>query len=112
MNLLNTIKGTALNKDKARVWVESSKLANYGFTRHAPITITLHTHNFSGIGYRGITIKLDDAGSRKVAGRERNGKSIQILDICFPIAQREAMFNGAEKLNVHIDHGIIVITAA
>jgi hypothetical protein len=104
MILLNTIKGTALNKGSARTWVESVKLARFGFHWHAPVTITFNDDN--------ITITLDDAGSREVAGRSRNGKEIPILDICYPVAQRNAMFNGADKLAVNIDQGIIIITAA
>ena len=103
MYQLNKIKGTALNKGRARVWVESSKLADYGFKRGEPITITHNSDN--------ITITLDSNGKRKVAGRERDGKQIGILDICYPLATRDAQFGGAAKLSVNAFFGIIVITA-
>lgn len=99
-----TIKGTAMNKDRARVWVESADLAGYGFARGAPVNIYFHSDR--------IVVQLDPQGSRKVAGRERNGRRISILDICFPASKREAMFNGAERLNVEAVQGQITITAA
>ena len=100
---LNIIKGNALNKGRARVWVESSKLVDYGFKRGEPITIT---HNADD-----ITIRLDSNGKRKVAGRERDGKQIGILDICYPLATRDAQFGGATKLLVEALFGVIRITA-
>ena len=104
MKLFSTIKGTACNKDRARVWVESSKLGEFGFTRHTPIMVRFECD--------GIVITVDPAGTRKVAGRERNGKAISILDICMPMQQRADMFCGAEKLCVFIDQDIIVIRGA
>ncbi len=100
---LSAIKGTALNKGKARTWLETGKLAKYGFERHAPITVTFGTES--------ITVRLDDNGKREVAGRVRNGKAIQILDLCEPLADRDARFNGAEKLEVLVSFGLIVIRA-
>lgn len=99
-----TIKGTARNKDRARVWVESDKLAGFGFARHAPITIYMHSDR--------IVVELDPEGKRKVAGRERGNRRISILDICFPAAQRDEMFNHADKLAVQVEQGRIVIKAA
>lgn len=102
MHHLSSIKATAMNKDRARVWVESTQLAVYGFDRHTPITIQI-------IEGDRIDITVDPVGARKVAGRERNGKSIQILDICMPPALRDSIRNGADKLQVWIEFGHIEI---
>lgn len=101
--LLMTIKGTALNKGRARVWIESDKLAQYGFTRGARIDITLRADS--------IAVALNDSGARKVAGRERGGRTICILDICFYNAQRAAMFHGAAELEVYARYGVLIIRA-
>ena len=103
-HLFSTIKGTAMNKNRARVWLESAGLAEYGFARGERITIKYWQD--------AIVITLDPEGARKVAGRERRGKSISILDICFPAEQRDAMFNQAAELDVHIMHGTIIIREA
>ena len=98
METLSLIKGTACNRGRARVWVESKRLSEFGFTRGAPITIDLNGD--------GIVVRLDPNGKRKVAGRPDK----QILDICFPLEQRADMFCGAAKLRVGIEQGLIVIT--
>jgi hypothetical protein len=103
MNYINSIKATAMNKDRARIWLETPKLAQYGFSRHTPITITIDMAD------RTITIDIDPDGDRVVAGRVRNGKAIQILDICMPHADREHLRYGADKFNVYARHGRIVI---
>ena len=102
--LFSTIKGTAMNKDRGRVWIESERLADFGFERGARIEVR--------IGAQCIRIETDANGSRKVAGRERGGRTICILDICMPAEQRAAMFNGASQLAVNIMHGCIFVTAA
>lgn len=103
MDFINSIKATAMNKDRARIWVETAKLAQYGFTRHTPITITVDKAEHT------ITIAANPDGDRVVAGRERNGKAIQILDICMPHADREELRAGADKFNVYAQQGRIVI---
>ena len=99
MNLLSIIKGTALNKGRARTWIENPGLADYGFTRGERVTITLDSAS--------IAVRLDPNGKRVVCGKADK----PLFDICYPAAQRTAMFQGAAKLQVHIDHGHIVITA-
>lgn len=103
---LRTIKGTATNKSRARVWLEvpQAELMPFGFARGEHVTITLHAD--------AITVELDPAGKRKVAGRARGGRTICILDICFDATQRDAMFHGAAELLVSIEPGRITITAA
>jgi len=103
MEYLTSIKSTAMNKARARVWLESNKLADYGFARHTPIKIELIT----SAGY--IRVTADPNGDRKVAGRERNGKAIQILDICMPVETREQLREGADKFRVYIKYGEITI---
>ena len=97
--LLMTIKGTALNKGRARVWVERS-LSEFGLSRHTPITIVFESDC--------IVVTADPAGKRKVAGRP--GK--EILDICFPVEQRAAMFGGSDRLAVFASFGKLVIRRA
>ena len=96
-----SIKATAMNKDRARVWVESAHLPLFGFVRHAPIDIV--------IGSDQITVTLSPSGSRKVAGRVRNGKAISILDICMPVSQRDAIRSGRDTFTVTISQGLITI---
>jgi len=100
--LTMSIKATAMNRDRARVWVESSKLPAYGFVRHAAISVD--------VSDTAITVSLDPAGSRKVAGRERGGKAISILDICMPVSQRDAIRGGSDVFSVSITDGLIVIS--
>ena len=105
LDILTTVKGTACNKDRARVWVEvpEAKIAPYGFHRGDRVEIERYSDH--------ITIRALPQGSRKVAGRQKKGATICIFDICFPMAEREAMFNGAERLVVLINNGEIRITA-
>jgi hypothetical protein len=103
--LLRTIKGTAMNKGRARVWLEvpQSEIAAYGFARGERIEIEFYENH--------ITARALEQGRRKVAGRVKNGKTICILDICFDDAQRSAMFKGARELQVWISKGHIRFTA-
>jgi hypothetical protein len=101
MQSLMNIKGTALNKGLARTWIESDKLVQFGFVRGAAINVEY--------GTSAIVVTLDDNGKRKVAGRLRNGKAIQILDLCETVEARDKRFKGAEKLEVLACLGCIVI---
>jgi hypothetical protein len=102
MDIIKRIKSTAMNKGKARVWVEGD-LSAYGFERGTPITITV----LQG----GIQITVDSNGKRIMAGRtnKNTGKSIQILDICMPNSEREAIRCGAAKFTVYARVGQIWI---
>ena len=104
---LGDIKGTAMNKGRARVWLEKaqSELCKFGFLRGEPVDIV--------IGESAITVRVDSHGKRKVAGRvKKDGKVICILDICFPAEKRLAMFAGADRLQVWAGNCEIVICAA
>ena len=85
-----------MNKGRARVWVERS-LSAYGLSRGTPITISFESDC--------IVVTADPAGKRKVAGRPDK----EILDICFPVEQRDAMFGGADRLAVYASFGKLVI---
>ena len=97
--LLCTIKATAMNKQRARVWLERSEaeLAPFGFARGERINIDISDF--------GIIVTASENGARKVAGRP--GKCI--LDICMPQEQRERMRGDAERFDVLIGNGRIVI---
>ncbi len=56
-----------------RIWQEGKNLTDFGFTRYRRYTRTYK----DGV----ITMKIDADGSLKVAGRERAGREIPIIDI-------------------------------
>ena len=100
MELLTTVKGTALSKGKARTWLElpQSKLAGFGFARGNRIDVSF--------GSTGIDVTVNEKGARKVAGRVKpDGTVICILDLCCSLEQRAAMFNGSERVSVYVDNG-------
>ena len=101
---LMSIKATAMNKGRARVWLESSKLGAFGFTRGTPITVTVYSSR--------IVVSVDPRGDRIVAGRDRGGKSISILDLCMPNAQREAVRGDSAKFSVYAEQGLLTIVGA
>ena len=64
------------NRGMARIWIENSTLAQYGFERGATISVDIEPNL--------IRIYADQYGLREVAGRVRNGKAISIIDINNP----------------------------
>ena len=102
--VLNTIKGTARNKDRRRVWVEvaQSKLEPYGFRRGDRVHVEYLSDR--------IVVTADPVGSRKVAGRVRKDKTICILDLCHSDAVHMGMFGSADRLTVWVSAGQISIT--
>jgi hypothetical protein len=104
MDILTTIKGTNTNKGRARTWIEQqeTKLAPYGFTRNCRIDVE-YTDD-------GIIITKNPDGKRKMAGRTKANKTICILDLCYPLDQRAAMFSGSERLTVWISTNQIMVT--
>lgn len=99
--VIYTIKGTNMNKGRARTWIEKpvNELARFGFTADMRVDIEFTAD--------GIIVTANANGKRKPT--IRNGK--MILDICYPDAQRDAMFNGAARLTVWGEPGRILITA-
>ena len=57
-----------------RIWLEGAKLARAGFERYAKFS-----HEMAEDG--ALILRLDDDGDRAVSGRERNGKSLPIIDM-------------------------------
>jgi hypothetical protein len=103
MKTIKSIKATAMNKGRARIWIEGD-LSEFGFVRGTPITIT--------VGNGRVVIASDVNGKRIMAGRSRAGKKdIQILDICMPQAERELLRMGCSKFTVSASQGFIVVKA-
>lgn len=61
------------NRERARLWMEGSKLQAAGFIRGATYRIDTTPH--------GITLSLDPDGTHKVSGKERDGHETPIIDI-------------------------------
>lgn len=101
--LFSNIKGTAMNKARARVWLQSTGLHEYGFGKGERCNIELLADR--------IVITANEAGKRVVSGKIKPGANQSIFDICMPPAQRDAMFGGSEQLDVYVQHGLIIITA-
>jgi hypothetical protein len=103
MDKLGSIKATALNKGKPRVWLERD-LSAYGFRRGTPVNIMVLTDC--------IIIDANESGTRKMAGRNKpKGGEVHILDItCSPEA-RESIRMGCAKFKVEAEQGRIVISA-
>jgi len=107
MEQLALIKGNAVNGGKARVCIQRTDLAKWGFEVGETIAIDYLPH--------GILITATDKGSRKVSKvtDNRRGVVYQTLDLRFPIAERENMFGlDSPKLVVYITNGLIYITKA
>jgi hypothetical protein len=103
MKTIKSIKATAMNKGRARIWIEGD-LSEFGFVRGTPITIT--------VGNGRVLIAADTEGKRIMAGRSRAGKKdIQILDICMPQAYREAIRFNCSKFTVSASQGFIIVEA-
>ena len=102
LNTLKLIKATALNKGRARTWLEhpAADMGAYGFGDGMRVNIEF--------GSDTITVVADIDGKRKPT--IRGGKFI--LDICEPVTDRDARWGGALKLRVDIAYGVIVIKRA
>ena len=98
---VSDIKGNALNKGRARTWIEKNliDLAEFGFTADCRVDIEFRDHS--------IVVTANTDGKRKPTVR----KGKLILDICYPLEQRDSMFKGSPRLQVWITRGQIVITA-
>jgi len=96
---LKLIKASALNKGRARTWLEhpAADMAAYGFGDGMRVDIVFNDD--------AITVTANSEGKRKPTIRA--GKFI--LDMCEPVADRDARWGGALKLRVDIAYGVIVI---
>ncbi len=102
--ILTTIKGTNLNKGKARTWIElpESKLIEYGFTKGSRYNLEFLSD--------GILITSNPTGDRKVSGKLKKSGTYCIWDICYPLDKRLSMFSGSERLTVWISNNQIMVT--
>lgn len=103
--VLCSIKGTAMNRDRARCWIERdlSELIPFGFTESMRMNVELRDDGFI------ITFAVD--GKRKPTLRKRAGKPTKVVfDVCMPAAQRDAMFNGAARLTVWASTNRLMVT--
>ena len=89
------VKQTSRN---LRIWIEGKKLTEAGFIWHMPYMRTIKDGK--------ITLILGGEGKLKVAGRNRNGKELPIIDIS--IAELEG-FTAGQELTVTYTAGRIVI---
>ena len=99
-----TIKGTAMNRGKPRIWLEKQEKAMQGWKRGDAYTVTIISSM--------IVIKRDPKGDRAVAGRSRNGKNICILDLTCSEEQRQSILNGSDKFTVRITRDHITFKGA
>jgi len=95
----------SLNKGTARLWLEGAKLAAAGFNRYDSYGLVLETID----GIVTVNVFRNTTGSKvnTVAGRERNGKALPIIDR--HVSQWTALV-GTHKLAVQYFPGMVVIT--
>ena len=106
MKTIATIKNGAVNGKNARTCIQRRDLAQYGFDCHQQIDIAYLRDS--------IHIQALDAGKNNVScvRDNRRGYEYQTIDIRWAMADRVKMFGNAERLNVKVSKGIIVIEAA
>ena len=97
-----TLKLSA-NRGTARLWLEGAKLAKAGFNRYDSYSVVLETVD----GIDTVNVFASETGTGKVAGRERNGKALPIIDR--HVSQWTALV-GTHKLAVQYFPGMVVIT--
>jgi hypothetical protein len=102
--ILMTIKGSAMNKARCRIWVERdlSELAAYGFTADMRCDLTY-------IDGEGLLITFNPAGKKKPTVRKGSRTKV-IFDCCMSVEQRDLMFNGAERLTVWASANQLMVT--
>lgn len=88
-----------------RIWLEGGKLAKAGFSRNDHYTRT--TGELAGSPFV-MFHREDKQTTLKVAGRERNGKTLPIIDY----VSSEALFDSGAALAVEYRQGLITITQA
>ena len=89
------VKRTSRN---LRIWIEGQRLAKAGFTWHTVYSRKIEDGK--------ITLTLGGDSNLKVAGRNRNGKELPIIDIS--IAELKG-FTADQELEVTYTSGRIVI---
>ena len=88
---------------KLRIWIEGNRLSACGFKWHKRYTRTIT----KGV----ITLKLDDNGPLKVAGRKRGEKELPIIDIS--LTEIEG-FKAGQTVTVtyHSDNSLIIMVGS
>ena len=110
MTYIKSIKATALNRGKPRIWLEHN-LSPFGFERGDPVGIYYDDDKITIIAFPVRNDWDTKRNDRIVAGRRRNGKDIQIFDLTCGTNYQEGLRNGHSKLAVHsLEHGVLVIT--
>ena len=93
----------SLNKGTARLWLEGAKLAAAGFSRYDNYKVVI----YNDTDPVSVAVFTSATGTGKVAGRERNGKALPIIDR--HVSQWTALV-GTHKLAVQYFPGMVVIT--
>ena len=106
MEVIATIKNGAVNGKNARTCIQRRDLAQYGFDCGQRIEIGFYSDH---IGIRAL-----EQGDKKVScvNDKRRGFVYQTIDIRWKPEAREAMFGNAEKLELAVSKGFIVIREA
>lgn len=102
-NIQTTQKAHKLhtNRGQRRIWLENSTLAKYGFNRGDAIDVQFSDST--------LTIKLTDSPARHaVAGRERNGRKISIIDL--NSQQVTDLAGDAAQINVSYAYGLLILS--
>ena len=101
--VLYTIKGTAMNKARARVWIERdlTELAGLGFTADMRCDLTYLDN--------GLLITFNPDGKKKPTVR-KGARTKVIFDCCMTVEQRDAMFGGAARLTVWASNNQLMVT--
>ena len=114
MMYIKSIKATALNRGKPRIWLEHD-LSQYGFERGNPVRIDYEEDRIAIVAFpeswESTKMQCLQSDRRIVAGRTRNGKDIHIFDLTCGSNYQDTLRDGHSKLAVYcLDNGVLVIT--
>lgn len=109
MKYIKSIKATALNRGKPRIWLEHN-LSPYGFERGNPVRIDYEEDRIVIVAFPESWESTKQSDRRIVAGRTRNGKDIHIFDLTCGSNYQDCLRAGHSKLAVYcLDDGVLVI---
>ena len=110
MQYIKSIKATALNRGKPRIWLEHN-LSPYGFERGNPVRVDYEDDRIVIVAFPESWESTKQSDRRIVAGRTRNGKDIHIFDLTCGSNYQDCLRAGHSKLAVYsLDNGVLVIT--
>jgi len=104
MNTIKFLSKVGMNRARARIWLEGTRLTKAGFKWNTLYKTVLSLDTEQPC----IMLTLDPTGDRKVAGRTRNDKEIPILDLCS--SEITKFTGGCDYVQVEIENGQILIT--